>query len=278
MLPMLLESFGNREAENLFKFTLEDFFNKRYILLKDYSLTEDEIEQLNYIFEKISNHFPLQYIFNKAYFYDLVFYVDENVLIPRQETEELVHLILSQNQQEASSVVDIGTGSGCIAIALKKNRPMWNIYAIDISDDALTVAQKNAVIHQTMITFYKRDILHSVENFEKKDNIFSAAKFDIIVSNPPYISFDEQDKMSESTLLHEPHLALFVEHENPLLFYDKIADFALRHLNPNGQLFFELNEFNADDVKDLLEQKGFTDVHIYNDLSGKQRMIKALKK
>ena len=128
---MLAESFETREAENLFKYTLEDFFKKRYIDVKDFDLSDEEIEELNYIYEKISNHYPIQYIFNKAHFYGLDFYVDEHVLIPRPETEELVHLILSENKQEQLSMLDIGTGSCCIAISLKKHRPEWQVFAID---------------------------------------------------------------------------------------------------------------------------------------------------
>ena len=278
ILPMLTESFDAREAENLFKFTLEDFFKKRYFDIKDFDLNDDEIEELNYIYEKISNHYPIQYIFNKAHFYGLDFYVDEHVLIPRPETEELVHSILSENKQEILSVLDIGTGSGCIAISLKKHRPEWSVFAIDVSENALEVAKINALKNHTTIEFFNHDILPNTDffvdvNLYMETNDAGPLKLDIIVSNPPYIPLKEKEQMSVSTVQFEPHLALFVEDSNPLLFYDKIANFALQNLTPHGKLYLELNEFNANDVKALLEAKGFRHVYIKQDLAGKNRMI-----
>ena len=269
----MTESFDAREAESLFKYTLEDYFKKRFFDVKDYSLNDDEIEELNYIYEKISNHYPIQYIFNKAHFYGLDFYVDESVLIPRPETEELVHLILSESEGEsesAKSVLDIGTGSGCIAISIKKNKPDWEIFAIDISEKALEVAKKNAAQNATEVDFIHADILNTEFNIQH-------SSFNIIISNPPYIPIIEKEVMSVSTVQFEPHLALFVENENPLLFYNKIADFALQYLTTNGKLYFELNEFTANDVKSLLEIKGFLNVTIKQDLAGKDRMLSCQK-
>ena len=275
---MLAESFETREAENLFKYTLEDFFKKRYIDVKDFDLSDEEIEELNYIYEKISNHYPIQYIFNKAHFYGLDFYVDEHVLIPRPETEELVHLILSENKQEQLSVLDIGTGSGCIAISLKKHRPEWQVFAIDVSENALEAAKINALKNNVAIEFFNHDILPNTDFFvdvnlymEREDA--KPLKLDIIVSNPPYIPMKEKELMSVSTLQFEPTLALFVDDKNPLLFYDKIADFALLHLTDQGALYFELNEFNADDVVALLESKGFKHIFLKKDLAEKNRMV-----
>ena len=275
---MLAESFETREAENLFKYTLEDFFKKRYIDVKDFDLSDEEIEELNYIYEKISNHYPIQYIFNKAHFYGLDFYVDEHVLIPRPETEELVHLILSENKQEQLSVLDIGTGSGCIAISLKKHRPEWQVFAIDVSENELEAAKINALKNNVTIEFFNHDILPNTDFFvdvnlymEREDA--NPLKLDIIVSNPPYIPMKEKELMSVSTLQFEPTLALFVDDKNPLLFYDKIADFALLHLTDQGALYFELNEFNADDVVALLESKGFKHIFLKKDLAGKNRML-----
>lgn len=277
---MLVESFDEREAENLFKFALEDYFKKRYFDIKDYSLNDDEIEELNYIYEKISNHYPIQYIFNSAHFYGSDFYVDENVLIPRPETEELVHLILSENKQERLSVLDIGTGSGCIAVSLKKHRNEWNIFAIDNSENALEVAKVNALKNHTEIEFFNHDILQSTA-FSVDARLYMETEdapplmLDIIVSNPPYIPLKEKEKMSVSTVQFEPHAALFTDDANPLLFYDKIADFAKEHLTKHGKLYFELNEFNADNVKELLNLKGFHSVVIQKDLAGKDRMLLA---
>ena len=266
--PLLSETFEEREAANIFKITLEDFFNKRYFEIRHFILEAEEIEELNYIFEKICNQYPIQYIFNKAHFYGLEFYVDNNVLIPRPETEELVQLILSQNQQAVLNVLDIGTGSGCIPVALKKNRPTWNLMAIDISEKALEVAQINAAKNQTNIDFLQYDILSSADDFNAK-------QLDIMVSNPPYIPLSQKNVMSVSTIEHEPEIALFVPNEQPLLFYDKITDFAARHLKPNGKLYFELNEFNAEKVAEMLQQKHYINTTLHQDLSGKNRMLSA---
>jgi len=272
----LSESFEEREAENLFKYTLEDYFKKRYFDIKNYVLSDDEIEELNFIYEKITNHYPIQYIFNKADFYGLEFYVDENVLIPRPETEELVHWILTDHVDIHSSnnnthccayLLDIGTGSGCIPISIKKNKPHWNVSALDISEKALEVAKQNAVKNETEIDFIQDDILKSqISNLK--------SQFDIIVSNPPYIPVKEKELMSVSTVQHEPHLALFVDDESPIIFYEKIADFALKHLKENGKLYLELNEFNAKEVREMLILKGFKKTIIKEDLAGKDRMLK----
>lgn len=276
---MLVDAYDSREADNIFKFVLEDFFNLKYIKLKEHFLSDTELEELNYIFEKVCNHYPIQYIFNKAYFYGLEFYVDKNVLIPRPETEELVHLILSQNNATNINVLDIGTGSGCIAIALKKNKPNWNLFAIDISDNALNIAKNNAALTQVEVAFLKQDILQKIEwnnlAIENFNTIKLPNKFDIIVSNPPYIPMLEIEKMSASTVLHEPHLALFVEDDNPLLFYEKISNFALENLTSTGILYFELNEFNAADVCKILDLKGFKQIEIIKDMAGKNRMLSA---
>ncbi len=280
VLPLLTETFDAREAESLFKITMEDYFHKRYVEVKDVLLNDDEIEELNYIFEKIANHYPIQYIFNKAHFYGLELYVDEQVLIPRPETEELVHLILAENKKENLSVLDIGTGSACIAVALKKNRPQWQVFAIDNSDDALEVAKINAHKNHTAIEFFNHDILPNTDFFvdvklymESEDA--EPLKLDLIVSNPPYIPWTEKDKMSVSTLHFEPQQALFVDAHQPLLFYDKIADFAIQHLKTRGKIYFELNEFNANEVKALMESKGFKEVLLHKDLAGKERMLSA---
>ena len=276
---MLAESFDEREASNLFKYALEDYYKKRFLDIKNYDIEDDELEELNYIFEEISNHYPIQYIFNKAEFYGLEFYVDEQVLIPRPETEELVQWIISEGESENESVsnntklntlllLDIGTGSGCIPIAIKKYKPNWNVAAIDISENALEVARVNALKHHTEIYFFQADIL-SVDSNDTR-----LTTYDIIVSNPPYIPRKEKELMSTSTVHFEPHLALFVEDENPLQFYDKIADFSKKHLAKNGKLYFELNEFNAEDVKDLLQLKGFQNIQIKKDFAGKDRMLR----
>jgi release factor glutamine methyltransferase len=267
ILPLLEESFDEREAANLFKYTLEDYFRKRYFDIKDYQLSDDETEELNYIYEKIANHYPVQYLFHSAHFYGLEFYVDEHVLIPRPETEELTDWIIKDNPETSLAVLDIGTGSGCIPVVLKKYKPDWTVVALDISEEALAVAEKNAAKHQTEIHFIQADILtgQHAETLNRK--------FDIIVSNPPYIPMSERDKMSASTVLHEPHLALFVENDNALIFYEAIADFARTHLSENGKLYFELNEYNAEAAETMLLNKGFQDVVLKKDHAGKWRML-----
>lgn len=270
-MPLLCDAFDEREAENLFKYALEDYFKKRFLDIKNYDLSDDEIEELNYIYGKISDHFPIQYLFNKAPFFGIDFYVDENVLIPRAETEELVDWILSDYKSDINtnlSLIDIGTGSGCIPIILKKNKPTWNITAIDISENALEVARTNALKHHTEIEFIECDILNS--QFSMLNS-----QFDIIVSNPPYIPTKEKALMSTSTIQHEPHLALFVQDEHPIVFYEKIADFAKNHLIENGKLYFELNEFNSNDVCEMLKNKGFQNIMIKKDFANKNRMLRA---
>ena len=281
---MLAESFEEREADNLFKYALEDYFKKRYLDIKDFDLSDDEIEELNFIYEKISNHYPIQYIFNKTEFYGLDFYVDENVLIPRSETEELVDWILSDyknKNEEAFTLLDIGTGSGCIPIVIKKNKPAWNIFAVDISENALEVANVNALKHHTVIEFFQMDILTNThfsvdKELYEETNDKIPFRSDIIVSNPPYIPLKEKALMSASTIQFEPHLALFVDDKHPIVFYEKIADFALIHLKENGKLYVELNEFNANDVYEMMIQKGFKDIIIKKDFAGKDRMLRTI--
>jgi release factor glutamine methyltransferase len=265
---ILLESFEERESNNIFKYVVEEYYNDKFNIIKSYNLIDDEIEDLNTIFEKVSNHYPIQYIFNKSYFYDDSFYVDESVLIPRPETEGLVHLILTENNVSNLNVVDIGTGSGCIPIILKKHRKDWCVSAIDISQDALNIAQKNALQHQIKIDFFELDILSK----PKLDS-----KFDIIVSNPPYIPLAQIELMSASTIDFEPSVALFVPNEHPLQFYISIFDFAQTHLAENGKLYLEINEFLAEETAALFQNANFTSVNLHKDLSNKNRYLSVVR-
>jgi release factor glutamine methyltransferase len=201
----------------------------------------------------------------------LPFILNSNVLIPRPETEELIYWITSQFKNDSSKnlkILDIGTGSGCIAVSLAKLIPNAEVSAMDISREALQTAQENAKINQVQMHFMEADVLkmHSLET-----------SFDIIVSNPPYVLAHEKSKMRENVLNFEPHQALFVPDTNPLIFYEKIADLAIRHLNKNGQLFFEINEAYGNEVRDLLVEKGFVDVELKKDLFGKLRMVRGRK-
>lgn len=266
--PILLESFDERESTNIFKYVAEEYYKEKFFNIRNYIISDDELEDLNSLFEKISNHYPLQYIFKQAYFYDIKLYVDENVLIPRPETEELVSLVLKENNNNNLKLLDIGTGSGCIPIVIKNHRPAWNVFAIDISKEAIEIATKNAEYYNAKINFVHDDILQLKTTF---------STLDIIVSNPPYIPSSQKSAMSESTVLHEPHLALFVEDENPLLFYHQIFHFATHALAEKGKIYLELNEFLAKDTQALAERFGFSSVALLQDIAGKHRILSILK-
>ena len=219
---------------------------------------------------------PIQYILKEAYFYDLSFNVSNAVLIPRPETEELVDLIIKQHQQKTSNnqtinILDIGTGSGCIPVTLKKHLPQAKVFGIDISEKVLEVAKSNALKNNVEVEFLNLNIL--------KQPIPHNSTFNIIVSNPPYVLNSEAKQMDTRVLEHEPHLALFVEDNDPIIFYKRIIDLCDKHLAEQGWLFFELNPMYAIDVKNYANaSKIFNFTEILNDMSGKQRFLKAQKK
>jgi len=217
---------------------------------------------------------PIQYIIGETEFYRLPFKVTPAVLIPRQETEELVSWVLEETRHRPANqslrILDIGTGSGCIPITLKKHLPKAEVQALDISFAALEVAMHNAVLNQTEVKFYQADIFLS-------SAISSTKGFDVIISNPPYIAMEEKGEMHENVLNHEPHQALFVEDTDPLLFYKQIAQVAIEHLQPKGLLFFEINERYGSETIELLKNKSFNKIELRKDLMGKDRMIKAEK-
>jgi release factor glutamine methyltransferase len=232
-------------------------------------MSESELLKFNFAVKQLKQQRPVQYILGKADFYKLQFVVNEQVLIPRPETEELVDLIIRElKQTNAPDILDIGTGSGCIAITLKKNLPAATVAALDVSEGALKVAMQNAVSNQVAVSFFQQDIL--------KTNTLPEAvfrQFDCIVSNPPYICISEKKEMDKNVLEHEPHLALFVPDEDPLLFYKAIADFALNHLKPKGKLYFEINAAYGLETKQMLEKKGFKNVILISDLNNKNRIL-----
>jgi len=216
---------------------------------------------------------PIQYILNEAYFYDLRFYVDSSTLIPRPETEELVYLILKtlSNEYPGLKIVDIGTGSGCIPITLKKQYGNSMLYGIDISEQAIEIACLNAKSNNTDVEFFKCDILNTTHILN--------LKFDFIISNPPYVLYSEAINMDRRVLNFEPSLALFVEENDPIVFYKKIIDLCLNSLTENGYLFFELNPLFANDVMIYADSSNlFKTIEIIKDMSGKQRFLKAQKK
>ena len=270
----LQPSFDTREAQSIARIVFEDCFGLQPPQFSRAQLTTAQNEQLQSILTALLAGQPLQYILGQADFYGLKFKVDPRVLIPRPETEELVEWVLetigSRSPQQSPSVLDIGTGSGCIPITIAKKSPRTIVWGLDVSADALALADENANLNQVEIRWQEQDILN-------QEAWTSLPIFDLIISNPPYIPLREQVLMPAQVTQHEPHLALFVPDEDPLLFYRAIAAFAQIHLNPNGFLFFECNEYNALELKLLLESMAWSDVVLKEDLSGKLRMIRATR-
>lgn len=261
------------EIKQLFLLSLEHetgFKSSQFLAIKNEQATPASAAAIAHILAQLQTGRPIQHILGYAHFYGNIFEVSEHTLIPRPETEELVHLIRQDyKNKKNASCIDIGTGTGCIPISLAKYMPQHKYWALDISKEALEVAKRNALKNKVDIQFLQMDIL-------EWDLVFAAdLKFDIIVSNPPYITNAEKTDMHQNVLDFEPHTALFVEDSAPLLFYDYIADFAKSHLNPSGQLYFEINQFLAEETVDLLVKKGFKNVEIHHDINGAKRMIRA---
>lgn len=231
------------------------------------TMSESELLKFNFAIKDLKKQKPLQYILGVADFYGLKFNVNGSVLIPRPETEELVDLIIKDYKGKAVRILDIGTGSGCIPVSLKKNLPQSTMEAIDISEEALLVAKENAKMNDVDVHFSREDILHP-------DAAFKNLRYDVIVSNPPYIKESEKEAMHKNVLEHEPHLALFVYDTDALLFYKVIADHALTMLNPGGQIYFEINVEHDQESKQMLENKGFKNVVLIKDMSNKNRILR----
>ena len=268
----LKEIYIENEIDSLFFIALEyvtSISKIEYILQKEEEISEEKLIELKFILEELTKNNPIQYITKNAYFYGLNFYVNEKVLIPRQETNELVDWVLmSVTHSKPIKILDIGTGSGCIAITLKKNLPLSEVFAIDISNEAIQIAQKNANNNEVEINFLQKNILE-INDLQKK--------FDIIISNPPYVRELEKLEMAPNVLDNEPHLALFVPDNNPLLFYEKITEIALKNLTEDGMLFFEINQYLSAETKKMIENKGFKNVTLRKDLQENYRMILAKK-
>ncbi|MEO6303056.1 MAG: peptide chain release factor N(5)-glutamine methyltransferase [Bacteroidia bacterium] len=266
--------YESSEIDAILNLVLEHYlgFSKTEVIKrKDENLNQSDLLKLYFCCKDLKKNIPIQYILKEAWFYNLKFYVDQNVLIPRPETEELVDLTLKENKI-AASFLDIGTGSGCIPVAIKKNNPNSKVYACDISTGALNVAKKNAELNKTEITFIEIDIL----NEEALKNI--PGSFDVIISNPPYIKEDEKNALTKPVIDNEPHLALFVNGIDDIVFYKKIIDLCQQKLNAKGKLYFELNPLTADAVKLYAqESKQFNEVELIKDLSGKMRFLNAVK-
>ncbi|PRY89778.1 peptide chain release factor N(5)-glutamine methyltransferase [Mongoliibacter ruber] len=258
--------YGKNEAESLSQWLMEDFLGvKRKDLLENSEVVSipSAMEQA---LDSLLAGKPIQYITGKAPFYGREFMVDGSVLIPRNETEELVHLIIKENKRPSLRILDIGTGSGCIPITLQLEILGSKIYGVDISEAALGVAQKNAELLNAQVTFHQLNILEEEIPF---------SDLDIVVSNPPYVRHSEKSQMHKNVLDHEPHLALFVYDEDPLIFYRVIAEKAKNALKPGGKLYFEINEAFGSQTKKLVEDQGFKQVELVKDLNGRERIISA---
>ena len=235
-----------------------------------------EVQDYNKMLEALvllKQEVPIQYITGETLFYGLHFCVTKNTLIPRPETEELVDWIINTNckLERPIRILDIGTGSGCIAIALAKHMPKAQVYAIDVSKEALKVAKNNAEKNNVSITFLEQDIL--APDASNMDALLDV-NFDVIVSNPPYVRHLEKKMMHANVLNNEPHLALFVADDDPLKFYQAITKFAKAKLKTKGTLFFEINEYLGTEMKKLLQTEGFKDIDLKQDFFGKDRMLK----
>ncbi|QQT29048.1 peptide chain release factor N(5)-glutamine methyltransferase [Sphingobacterium multivorum] len=270
----LQELYDEDEIKAIFLVVVAEKFGlnrTNYQLRKTDIVNEKDKAEVLSILQDLKKHRPIQYILNRADFYGEVFQVNESVLIPRQETEELVDLIIKNHKSsENLKIIDIGTGSGCIPITLSKHLNNALVTTIDISKEAIKTAQENAKNLKTQIQFINADIF-------EWEYIFSDQHYNIIVSNPPYITPGEKQHMNQNVLAYEPELALFIEESAPLIFYDVISSFALKHLAPNGDLYFEINQYLGAEMKELMVKKGFEQVKLIKDINGADRIIHAKK-
>ena len=277
--------YDEKEIESFFYIILEQFHNKKRIdLALNPAMEMDALQLLRWetVLSELKKEKPIQYILGETEFYGLRFLVNENTLIPRPETEELVEWILEITNYELEitnlKIVDIGTGSGCIAISLAKNVQNAEVSAIDISEKALATAIKNAEINAVNVNFINADILNVTDLSElPSSNFHLPTPIDIIVSNPPYVRNLEKAEIKTNVLEFEPHLALFVDDSDALLFYRKIAQLAIKNLSENGKLFFEINQYLGKETFDLLVNLGFRNVELKKDIYGNDRMISCEK-
>mgnify|MGYP005666433405 CR=1 FL=1 len=277
--------YGKDEVASFFYLSIEHHLNVariQLILDSDFTLTKDETDVFFTILEDLKQQKPIQYTLGETEFYGLQFSVNENVLIPRPETEELVDWIIkchaerSRSAKDAIKILDVGTGSGCIAISLAKHLPEAQVFAVDISESALKIAKENADKNGVEVEFIKADILES--SLWEDVALRQMGFFDIIVSNPPYVRELEKREIKPNVLDNEPHLALFVENDNPLIFYKAITDFAVDKLKSKGSLYFEINQYLGQETKQLLVDAEFKDIQLRKDLNGNDRMLKGTKK
>lgn len=273
--------YGKNEVDSFFFMLTEAYFSlERFALALDpeFTITKEQETPIFAALSELKLEKPIQHILGKAHFFGLEFVVNEHTLIPRPETEELVQWILESVKRLPNvklQILDIGTGSGCIPIALKKNVPNAELYAIDISEKALEIARENAIMNNVSIQFEQADVLQLTDfNVFQEKNM----SFDIIVSNPPYVRNLEKKMMQKNVLDYEPYTALFVEDDNPLIFYNKIADLAKMCLKPTGSLYFEINQYLGKEMITLLEEKQFKDMELKKDIFNVDRMVKGVLK
>lgn len=259
-----LTIYEQSEAQALVEWLLEHHLGLRRVDMMRFLEEKDLPKTLWDDFERLKTGEPIQQILGKAPFYGREFQVSRDTLIPRNETEELVHLIIKENPQSGLKILDIGTGTGCIPITLFLEMNEAEVYGLDVSASALAIAQKNAEVLKAKVRWIQLDILK--EELPIQD-------LDILVSNPPYIPEQGKAKMHSNVLDFEPALALFVPDEDPLLFYRRIADLGKKALKPKGKLYFEIHEDFGNEVSDLLLQKGYREVKVIQDLNGKDRMV-----
>lgn len=268
--------YPSEEIQSFFYIFSEEYLNLSRVDIALNSETEvsaNDYDKFQIALFKLNNHEPIQYIIGETEFYGLPFKVNKYTLIPRPETEELIDYIISNHKtstqhSEPTSILDIGTGSGCIAVSLAKNLSNAKVSALDISEKAIQVATDNAEINNVKVDFFQTDILKVTALPEH---------YDIIVSNPPYVRELEKEMMQENVLRHEPDSALYVTNSDPLLFYRSISRLAKIRLKPGGKLFFEINEYLADEMIQLLKDEGFKKIEVKKDIFGKDRMMKCFK-
>jgi release factor glutamine methyltransferase len=277
-LNQLTSIYEKREAANITDWVFENITGFKRLernLNRNIELEISKTQKLKENLEELTQHKPVQYVLNEAWFYKMKFYVNENVLIPRPETEELVEWLIEDVRSlkydvgyGEFKVLEIGTGSGCIAVSIKKELENIGITAIDISEEALTVANKNADALHTKINFLQNDFLN-----ESSWNSLSV--YDVIVSNPPYIPENEKEKLAKNVSAFEPPIALFVENNNPFIFYDKIAKFSRSHLEPKGKIFVEIHEEYSKEIQKIFTAYDFK-TEFRQDIYGKERMVRAI--
>lgn len=259
--------YSKQESESLVIWLFEEYLGKSRKDITSNFILDSLPMKLTNAFNELLEGKPIQYVIGKAPFYGREFLVNSSVLIPRNETEELVHLIIKENKKEGMRILDIGTGSGCIPITLALEIKGADVFGLDISEEALLVASHNAEELGVKVDFLKCNILNEKIPFKN---------LDIIVSNPPYVKVSEKELMHDNVLKYEPHLALFVMDDDPLLFYRHIAQKAKKALIPKGRLYFEINETLGAITSELLTENGYKDVQIIKDLNNKDRIVKAV--